>query len=729
MEENYCHNLLRTEGFELIGSLNYDFQINLWWHPELHLELSLVCLNGWALLRAVKHYRLTAMGEDGELYARDLAALDSYLTTHFDEVHLWSSTFRDITPSMAARKIQEKNFRHIANEETVDTNGMTRLLQNISDDISATQAVLQRNESLLKLNRRRPNLLQEHLPNQIAQKRRHLEKLRTQKKSLTQRLAVQKHLESQYMQKGEGAAILFTCCSNIQLINQEGDFADAVYSIVKELQDVNKYQIRQKLQGGKLHIYIKEVDSPGVSLLTRWVGAVLNPRQLAKFGQQFADLCRIIEDQIMVLPRKDILLGSSVQDEKKLVGTRIIRNFLKKLEVVPTATDKTIQSPKSSMPVWIGNTSEGAIKFANPWELPLDKMGHVYISGTTGAGKTFLGFVLVEGALAYPNLSIIVLTPNNQWVGLLCPEDRTEILGRYELFGLKPEQARSVNFKYYGVGQNIGEPLPQDLRELATGLHIVSFKYANDWVRCETSAKIIMSTFNVHSRSESSQPKAIVILDEAPRFTRKHVDKKAHTAAAKSEKAINLITAEGRKYGMSAVILSQTLRHFSYDLAAVRQNISTRIFMRNSDGEVDHASQFMDNGRDIIELRTTEAFVCNSEWEVVKVSVRPPLSKVWEPTDADVRKLVGSVSKAQPTLSREAQAVLDRAYEQYSQSGNPAKLALIADQLGITSRRKLNNIVEELEKASAASFQRLQERGKPLVVIPIGVRKTNINRD
>lgn len=138
MDRNYCHNLLGTEGFELIGSLNCDFQSTLWWHSEHHLELSLVYLNGWALLRAVKHYRLTAMGQDGELYARDLSALDSYLTTHFDEVHFWSSTFRDITPSMATMKIQEKNFRHISNEETVNIDEMKKLLKNISDDIFAT---------------------------------------------------------------------------------------------------------------------------------------------------------------------------------------------------------------------------------------------------------------------------------------------------------------------------------------------------------------------------------------------------------------------------------------------------------------------------------------------------------------------------------------------------------------------------------------------------------------
>ncbi|UCH69672.1 MAG: hypothetical protein JSV29_05290, partial [Candidatus Bathyarchaeota archaeon] len=269
------------------------------------------------------------------------------------------SSFRDITPSLAARKIQEKNFRHIANEETVDTDDMIRLLENISDDISATQAALQRNESLSKLNRGRHNLLQEHLPDQIAKKRRQLEKLRIKKKSLSQHLAVQKHLENQYMHKAEATCLLFTCCSNIQIAGEKEDFADAMHSIVKELQDIHKYQIQQKLQGGKLQIYIEEVDLPAISLLTRWVGAALNPRQLANSGPEFEDLYKAVEEQLMVFPRKDILLSGSVQDEKKLVGTRVVRNFLRKLEIVPTTTIKSTQSSESDMPAWVGNATDG----------------------------------------------------------------------------------------------------------------------------------------------------------------------------------------------------------------------------------------------------------------------------------------------------------------------------------------------------------------------------------
>jgi hypothetical protein len=73
--------------------------------------------------------------------------------------------------------------------------------------------------------------------------------------------------------------------------------------------------------------------------------------------------------------------------------------------------------------------------------------------------------------------------------------------------------------------------------------------------------------------------------------------------------------------------------------------------------------------------------------------------------------------------------VLDATYEQYSQTCEPAKLAYIAEQIGITSRRKIGHIINELKKASAVKFERLDQQGKPLVIIPVGAQKPHIKAD
>lgn len=79
-------------------------------------------------------------------------------------------------------------------------------------------------------------------------------------------------------------------------------------------------------------------------------------------------------------------------------------------------------------------------------------------------------------------------------------------------------------------------------------------------------------------------------------------------------------------------------------------------------------------------------------------------------------------------LSDEARSVLEMANELQSQTGKPARLASITEKLGITSRRRIGHIVDEIKRASAARFERLDKQGKPLVIVPIGVHKACMNR-
>ncbi|MBN2138449.1 MAG: hypothetical protein JW720_11645 [Sedimentisphaerales bacterium] len=141
--------------------------------------------------------------------------------------------------------------------------------------------------------------------------------------------------------------------------------------------------------------------------------------------------------------------------------------------------------------------------------------------------------------------------------------------------------------------------------------------------------------------------------------------------------------------------------------------------MRNNDREIEYAADYLDDGKAIINLSPGEAFVCNPGWGTARIRVRPPLSKVWEPNDKEVERLVGSAGEMRRVLSHEAQAVLDLVREHAHKTGQPARLSSIAETLGITSRRKLGRIVEELKKASVVKFRQLKERGKPLTIEPL----------
>jgi hypothetical protein len=316
-------------------------------------------------------------------------------------------------------------------------------------------------------------------------------------------------------------------------------------------------------------------------------------------------------------------------------------------------------------------------------------------------------------------VNVVILDPRGQWTGLLVPEDRGEILGRYREFGLDPSHARSFDFTYYGIGQGLGKPLPADLGELAVGRHVVGLKGLDDRERCEWASKVFDALFEACAVGESARLRLLVGIEEAIQFIRKGVVDEAKEAAEKVELALDRIAREGRKYGIGVLAISQSSRDFSYSMASVRENIATHVFMANGSAESEYAAGYLGAGYELSSLKTGEALIQNAEWGVVRVAVRPPLSKVWEPMEAEVRTLFGGLDVAGPTLSSSARAVLEAAMADHRAAGRPVRLASIVERLGITSRRRIDQIVVELEAAGVARFDRLNERGRPLVLTPV----------
>jgi hypothetical protein len=718
MDRDSCHNVLRAEGFRHIGRLDWDLPVDLWWHTERRLEVAVVQVDRWALVRGTKHYRLTAIGEAGELYVRDLAAFDADLTTRFGEVHMVLSTFPDITTHLARKRIAEKEHRVVGGKGEPGAEDTHHHVEQLGDEIASAQDDLRRDEALLSLDRGRSDLLKRSLGRRVTRTRRQLQALDHDRKQAAGVLRAEQQLEKEYMRKGAATVLQFTVSSNVQVVEEKAEFRNAVRAVVKELHDMHRFQIRQKLQGGRLQIFVEEVEAPGVAFVTHWTGAALCPRQLDRLGSEFGPLREAVEEQYMVFPRHDIVLGGAVKDEKKLVAARVVQNFLKRLGKTPAARADADHSPKGELPVWIGNLQDRGGRIGHPWELPLDRTNHTFVSGRTGSGKSFLVRAVVEGAAGFGGVAVVILDPRDQWIGLLCPEDRPEVLDRYGRFGLRADQARSFGFTYHGVARGIGSPLPRDLRQVARGRHIVSFKGMADASRCNLAADILDAVFEACAVSESERPRVLVGVEEATRFIRRGVDMDARETAERSERSIDRVAREGRKYGMFLVLVGQSCRDFSHAMATVRQNISTRIFLANTDREIEVAAQHLDNSRAIAHLATGEAFVCNPEWGAVRLAVRPPLSKVWEPPEREARRLVEDTDRSRPRLSETAQQVLDEAAALYAETNAPVRMSVIVRRLGITSRRKIQKVIADLRRMGAARFERLKERGQPLVLVP-----------
>jgi hypothetical protein len=199
-------------------------------------------------------------------------------------------------------------------------------------------------------------------------------------------------------------------------------------------------------------------------------------------------------------------------------------------------------------------------------------------------------------------------------------------------------------------------------------------------------------------------------------MTRKKVDDFAKNAASQTERSLDRIAREGRKYGGMLMLMSQTIRDFSYELASLRQMTNTKIFLRNSDREIEYAADIIGDGRALVQLPTGTALVHNANWGLHRIRVRPPLSKVYELPESAIKELIGGANENAVGLTAEAERLLS-AIKSYLLAGNsPLNISKAGELVGITSRRKLVELIAELEQSGVIYTRQLAERGKPRVI-------------
>ena len=93
-----------------------------------------------------------------------------------------------------------------------------------------------------------------------------------------------------------------------------------------------------------------------------------------------------------------------------------------------------------------------------------------------------------------------------------------------------------------------GPALSRPVR-LARGRHIISFDGLDASSRCVQFANILNALFDVYSQSESDAPRALIVVEESIRFTRKGVEKEAQPAARMAEQSLEQVARQSRKAG------------------------------------------------------------------------------------------------------------------------------------------------------------------------------------
>ncbi|RKY10511.1 MAG: hypothetical protein DRP56_00780 [Planctomycetota bacterium] len=703
--------VFEQEGFRRIGSLSYRIQINIWWNPDSKVQVLELPLGSKALLKGSKAYFMQSITEQGETWAREIGPLQSYLEAHFPELHIKFSYFRDITDTLAATRIQRKIESQASSIEIPTTEQIAKLQRKL-DGIRLEQ---QSSDNLLSLGSDNSGMLGSYMRSQTKAMRKEKQFLQEELTDEKEKLRLFNNLQKEYERNCSAACFLFSLCSNSHVITTPNEFRDALSSIVKEMADMHRYQVTQKLRGGRLNIHVVESDEPVMVWIEEWLGGGLSPRQISRLNGDFRLLREATEKHTMVTPNTDIRIDDAIKDDQKLLAARVVSTLVTRLDK-SDATASLKDLTKDAMPANIGRIVKNGNITNDPFDLPLAKCNHTYLSGTTGSGKSYMGRVIVEEAARYEDLNILVLDPANQSAGLLVPEDRESILSLYPGFGMKPESARGFDFNYYAPAHSIGKSLPRDLSALGKGRVIVSFKGLNDNQRCGLFHNILNAVFEDHASEESTTLRLLIVVEEAQRFTKKRVAEDAKTAGQQAENALDRIVREGRKYGCYINIQSQSIKDFARDSASIRQNTNTKIFLHNSDREVDYAADFIGNGRQIIQLEPATAIIYNSIWGAVTVKVRPPLSKVWDFSAGNTQRLLASEETPLAVLSSDAKQLLVIVRQHYNENGSGLNMSNAGGLLGVTSKRQLQQWVNELERKGFVKTRKLRERGNPRII-------------
>jgi hypothetical protein len=332
------------EGCHQVAEVAWQFTVKIFWHKGERIQVSVIDSNPY-LLKASKSYQLKSITPEGQQFSRDLSSLQDYLESHFAEMHVSVSTFRDITPSMIFRKLGVKGLDPDAAKLLSDI----QELRNLAGD---------------------DRMINDLLADELEQL----------KESVEGQAAVRK-LAREYDRKAVSVAYVFSYSSNLQATQRE-NFTDTLLSVIREVRNYHRYEVMQKLQGGKLQIYVEEVTHPDLAFQIEWAGGVLNPKQLEKMGPEFDELRKKMEECLMVFPTSDI----EGAEEKKLFGAKAIQNFLNRLKKVEETPDLH-NLPREGG--WVGNVIQGGKVTSVPLLLPF-KPRHIYVSGSTQYGKTYL---------------------------------------------------------------------------------------------------------------------------------------------------------------------------------------------------------------------------------------------------------------------------------------------------------------------------------------------------
>ena len=174
-------DILREQGFVEIGVLFYRFAMNIWWHPQLKIQIIHILVGSKSLLKGIKSYFLKSITEQGQTWARDIIPFQDYLEHHFREIHIGFSFFRDVSKTLAGQQIRRKVSAETPTVQVSTAEDLAQLQNQLMQKHITEQSI----SELLSLDTESSDLLQSYM-------RRRLRSLNKGKKELKEKVKKKK---------------------------------------------------------------------------------------------------------------------------------------------------------------------------------------------------------------------------------------------------------------------------------------------------------------------------------------------------------------------------------------------------------------------------------------------------------------------------------------------------------------------------------------------------------
>jgi hypothetical protein len=203
---------------------------------------------------------------------------------------------------------------------------------------------------MLSLMSGRSDLMTGYIHQQARGDDAQINQLQDQIEQKQQRLGLLQQLQREYHQKGSAAVYTFSISSNIQIAENPAQFHDAVRAVVKELVDMNRYEVTQKLGGGRLNIHVAESTEPAMAWIEQWFGGALTPTQIRRLSPAFEQFRKAAEAHVIVSPDDPIVVEDRVRHAGKHLAAHVVSDMVGRLDKTENANQRASLSPATASP-------------------------------------------------------------------------------------------------------------------------------------------------------------------------------------------------------------------------------------------------------------------------------------------------------------------------------------------------------------------------------------------